>query len=162
MSHWYYNGSPITDLPTGSFGFVYEITNNISGKRYIGRKYATKRVKTKIKTKSISAKNKKKTQIKLKSSDWETYQGSCKPLLTDIIEHGVHNFSFNIIAFGYTRGQVNYLEEYIQFMTNCVLSQDYYNNSIGSRGYIAMNNNQDLLNIVNSLPSNIIPHRNYL
>lgn len=150
-SHWKYNGEPLNDLPPGAVGFVYLITNTVSGMKYVGRKYATRRVKSKINTTSKNALNKKKTKIKVKESDWASYTGSCIPLNKDIDSHGKDKFQFEIIAFGHTKGIVNYIEEYIQMSFNIILRSDFYNNSIGSRRYIAMNNNEKLLNIITSL-----------
>jgi hypothetical protein len=150
-SHWKYNGEIITDLPPGSIGFVYLITNTTNGMKYVGRKYATRRVKSKINTTSKNAINKKKTKIKIKESDWATYTGSCIPLNQDIEKFGKDKFVFEIIAFGHTKGVVNYIEEYIQMAYSIILRNDFYNNSIGSRRYIAMNNNEKLLKIISSL-----------
>lgn len=151
MSHWTYNGSPFTEIPTGAVGFIYKITNLTTSQMYIGRKYVTRRIKSKINTTSLTAKNKKKTKIKIKESDWATYTGSCKPLNDDILSLGIDSFKFEILYIGTTKGQVNYAEEYIQFMTHAVLDPMYYNNSVGSRGYIAMTNNVKLLESIQTV-----------
>ena len=38
-SHWLYNNELLTEVPSKAFGFVYMITNTLTGKMYIGRKY---------------------------------------------------------------------------------------------------------------------------
>ena len=34
---WLYQGTPVIELPEETVGFVYLITNNLSGKKYIGK-----------------------------------------------------------------------------------------------------------------------------
>ena len=35
---WLYNKEPITEIPEGAIGFVYLITNQATGMKYIGKK----------------------------------------------------------------------------------------------------------------------------
>ena len=37
---WIYQNTTVTELPVDCVGFVYLITNNLSGKKYIGKKLA--------------------------------------------------------------------------------------------------------------------------
>ena len=37
---WIYNDKKITELPEDCVGFVYQITNTINGRMYIGKKLA--------------------------------------------------------------------------------------------------------------------------
>ena len=54
---WSYQGKEITELPEGTVGFVYIIINQITGRKYIGKKLA-KFSKTTYKT--VKLKNGKK------------------------------------------------------------------------------------------------------
>ena len=130
-THWKYKGDVLHELPDDVYGFVYRITNKITGKKYIGRKY----IKTVRRVKKGNRKNRKRI---VGESNWRTYLGSSKELLADIEEYGIENYSFDILAFGYTKGQVNYLEEAIQYKLNVLVDDTYYNNSIGSRKYIGL------------------------
>ena len=104
-------------------GFVYLITNNVTGKAYVGRKYIYRFSKGKI----------------VGESDWRTYWGSCKPLIADIKELGAENFTREILRFCITKADTNFAETEEQFkrevLTACLSNGDraYYNNNIMSR-----------------------------
>jgi hypothetical protein len=66
----------IETLPEDCVGFVYLITNNMSGRKYIGKKLA-KFSKTSYKIVKLKNGNKKRKRIKSKiDSDWQLYYGS--------------------------------------------------------------------------------------
>jgi len=70
---WYYENQLIEELPETCVGFVYLITNNITGRKYIGKKLA-KFSKTSYKTVKLKNGNKKKKKIRSKiDSDWRDY-----------------------------------------------------------------------------------------
>jgi len=137
MSHWLYKGEQIQDVPEGTFGFIYLITNLLNNKKYVGRKYVSSTRK-----KPLTAKQKregKKRQIKVTTeSDWREYMGSSKPLLEDIAKYGKDNFRFEILIFAETKGQTNFLEETAHHKLNVLIDPDFYNDSIGPRRYMGM------------------------
>jgi hypothetical protein len=151
MQVWYYKGQVVQELPPEVVGFVYRITNLLTGKMYVGRKYVQKRVKTKVKTKSKTAKSATKTRVRIKESDWKTYQGSCKPLLVDIQQFGVQHFMFEVMAWGYSKGQVNYLEENVQHKLDVLTDPRYYNDSIGSRKYLSVKLDETFRKVVSQI-----------
>ena len=61
---WTYNGKKITKIPDEYEGFVYLITNNTTGQKYIGKKLA------KFKTTKPPLKGKKNKRRGYKESDW--------------------------------------------------------------------------------------------
>lgn len=79
---WTYNGQPITelsDMPEGTFGFIYKITNGETGQYYIGKKQVVSVRKRKFGKKEIAAledKRMKKYEMVQKESDWKTYRSS--------------------------------------------------------------------------------------
>lgn len=124
---WLFNGEPFTDDKLENFfGFVYLITNKITGKKYIGRKYfySTNRIK------QVGKKNRK---VVRKQSDWKKYYGSSKTLLADIAEHGSNNFKREILSLHESRGDVNYQEIKQQIVEDVLNKEDYYNDNILSR-----------------------------
>ena len=131
MSHWSYKRKPFTDIPDEAFGFIYRITDKKKRKKYIGRKYfySTRRVKQKGKT---------RRKVVTKESNWRVYVGSSKLLTESLLTHGKSNFTFEILAIGYTKGLVNYMEENIQHKLDVLTNPAYYNDSIGSRKFIGI------------------------
>jgi len=127
LSPWTWRGQSFTENDVGKwFGFVYEITNTITGKRYIGRKYfySTNRVKQK---------GKKNRKIVRKQSDWQKYYGSSKTLIADIELHGKENFKREILSLHEGRGDVNYHELKEQIVRDVLNDDTYYNDNIFTR-----------------------------
>ena len=70
---WLYEQQQINQLPEECVGFVYMITNTVSGKRYIGKKLA-KFSRTSYRVVKLKNGNKKRKKIKSKvDSDWQLY-----------------------------------------------------------------------------------------
>jgi len=81
---WIYKGSNITelkDMPKGTIGFIYKITNGKTGEYYIGKKNVTSTRKRKFGKKEIALltdKRLKTYEMITKESDWRTYRSSNK------------------------------------------------------------------------------------
>ena len=79
---WTYNGQPITelsDMPEGTFGFIYKITNGKTNEYYIGKKQVVSIRKRKFGKREIAAledKRMKKYEMVEKESDWKDYRSS--------------------------------------------------------------------------------------
>ena len=96
---WFYQGQEVTELPEDCIGFVYIITNKLSGRKYIGKKLA-KFSKTTYKTVKLKNGNKKKKKIRSKiDSDWQTYYGSSPNLTDDVVQLGTDNFTREILYY---------------------------------------------------------------
>jgi len=116
---WNYNGTEFTEEMIGdNYGFVYLITNKLTGKKYIGKKFFYS-----SKTKVLKGKKKK---IKV-SSDWQTYYGSSAEVTKDVLQLGQENFSREIIYLCKSKGECGYLEAKEQFLKGALESDDYYN-----------------------------------
>ena len=130
---WIHKHNIIETLPEDCAGFVYEITNMLNGRKYIGKKIATF---TRTTQKTVTLKNgtKKKRKVKtVKPSDWADYWGSCQELLDDIQKHGIQNFRREILHFCPTRAMCSYLEAKEQFISGAIESDRYYNGHIQVR-----------------------------
>jgi hypothetical protein len=130
---WRYQDTPVENLPEECVGFVYQITNNLSGRKYIGKKLA-KFSKTTYKT--VKQKNgiKKRKKIRTKiDSDWREYYGSSPELTADVIKLGTENFSREILYYCKSKSECSYIEAREQFSRRVLESADYYNGHIQVR-----------------------------
>jgi Putative endonuclease segE, GIY-YIG domain len=130
---WLYQGNPVDNLPEETVGFVYIITNNLSGKKYIGKKLA-KFAKTTYRTVKLKNGTKKKKRIRSQTdSDWREYYGSNDALKADIIKLGTENFTREILYYCRTKAECSYVEAREQFTNRVLESTDYYNGIINCR-----------------------------
>ena len=130
---WHYQGALVTELPEDCVGFVYCITNNVSGRKYIGKKLA-KFSKTTYKTVKLKNGNKKKKKIRSKiDSDWQEYYGSNIELNKDVETLGTDNFSREILYYCTSKAECSYIEAREQFDRKVLESKDYYNGHIQVR-----------------------------
>ena len=130
---WLYEQKQIETLPEDCVGFVYLITNNISGRRYIGKKLA-KFSKTSYKIVKLKNGNKKRKRIKSKiDSDWQLYYGSNDQLNQDIAELGADNFTREILFYCKSKAECSYIEAREQFNHRVLESDDWYNGQISVR-----------------------------
>lgn len=130
---WLYEQQQIETLPEDCVGFVYLITNNLSGRKYIGKKLA-KFSKTTYKTVTLKNGNKKRKRIKSKiDSDWQLYYGSNDQLNQDIERLGAENFTREILFYCQSKSACSYIEAREQFNHRVLESDDYYNGQIVCR-----------------------------
>jgi hypothetical protein len=123
----------VESLPEDCVGFVYLITNTVSGRKYIGKKLA-KFAKTTYKVVKLKNGNKKKKKIRSKiDSDWLTYYGSNDELNRDIQTLGQENFKREILYYCTSKAQCSYIEAREQFRHQVLESDAYYNGQISVR-----------------------------
>lgn len=92
------------------YGFIYETTNLINGKKYIGqKKYDNNRM-------------------------WPSYLGSGTTLRKAIKKYGKENFKRIILAEAYSKEELDQLEIYYIAKFNAVKSRLYYNLAYGGDG----------------------------
>lgn len=130
---WTYRGSIINELPEDCVGFVYLISNTITGRKYIGKKLA-KFSKTTYKTVKLKNGTKKKKKIRGKiESDWQTYYGSSPNLTTDVVALGTDKFTREILYYCKSKSETSYIEAREQFERKVLESDEYYNGHIQVR-----------------------------
>jgi hypothetical protein len=130
---WLFEHSQVETLPEDCVGFVYLITNKVTGRKYIGKKLA-KFSKTTYKTVKLKNGNKKRKKIKSKiDSDWQEYYGSNIELNADVEKLGVDNFTREILYYCKSKAECSYIEAREQFRHKVLESDDYYNGHIQVR-----------------------------
>jgi len=125
VGHWILNEGMLIEDST--FGFIYEITNTILNKKYIGKKQCTSRIKRK------PLKGKTRNRIDHKESDWKLYTSSSNELNEDIQKYGKDKFIFKIIKTCNSKWALAYYEIKEQLDQNVLLSDKYYNGIINVR-----------------------------
>jgi hypothetical protein len=119
---WTYKGQEFLEENIGdSYGYVYCITNTITGKQYIGKKFFSK-----AGYKTVKGKRKKVR----KPSDWLTYWGSNKTLIEDIQNLGEQHFRREILHLCTNRSDCAYLELREQIDRRVLESDGFYNDWI--------------------------------
>lgn len=108
-------------------GFVYEITELDTGKKYIGKKFFWK-----PKTLPVTKTRKRRVKTRVQS-DWKKYYGSSKELQQLVEDNGGDNYKREILKLCQTKGQCSYYEAKYQFEFDVLLSDDYYNEFIGCK-----------------------------
>jgi hypothetical protein len=130
---WIFENEVIEQLPEDCIGFVYLITSNLTGRKYIGKKLA-KFSKTTYKTIKLKNGTKKKKKIRSKiDSDWMEYYGSSIELNKDVETYGKENFTREILYFCKSKAECSYIEAREQFSRRVLESTEYYNGQISVR-----------------------------
>lgn len=130
---WLFEDSVVETLPDDCVGFVYLITNLVSGRQYIGKKLA-KFSKTSYRTVKLKNGTKKKKKIRSKvDSDWREYFGSNDELISDVAKLGINQFRRQILFYCKTKAECSYVEAREQFARKVLESDLYYNGHIQVR-----------------------------
>ena len=127
QNNWTFQNKEITELGEEVVGFVYQITNTVNGRMYIGKKLARfKRSRPPLKGR------KKKRRYKVES-DWQDYYGSSDELTMDINKLGKDKFTREILFYCKSKAELSYVEAREQFSRKVLETNDYYNGHIRVR-----------------------------
>ena len=128
---WHYNGEvydPAYDeIPEDVLGFIYIITDTESGEKYIGQKRMRK-----PKTLPITKSRRRRVKT-IVESDWRTYYSSSSIINENVAAGRSARYRREILHFGKSKGDLNFLEAKEQFARGVLESDDYYNGHIRVR-----------------------------
>ena len=124
---WVYNNVIFEVTPEEYQGFVYQITELHTNKKYIGKKNFWK---PKILPINKTRKRRVRTRVE---SDWKTYFSSSSQIQKLVEESGEEKFKREILKLCKTKGEMSYYEAKLQFENNVLFRDDYYNEFIGCR-----------------------------
>ena len=137
--NWYYKGEVMTsteDFPPQTFGFVYRVIHEPTGKIYIGKKVLQFTRKAKLTKKDLAVyegEKGRKPSYKhvISESDWKTYYGSHKEILALIKEGKQTEFKREILTCVTSKKLLTYEETKALFIYSVLEKPDeFYNDNI--------------------------------
>ena len=137
--NWYYKGEAMTsveDFPPSTFGFVYRVIHEPTGKIYIGKKVLQFNRKAKLTKRDLAlyeGQSGRKPSYKrvVKESDWKTYYGSHKEILALIKDGKEDDFKREILTCVTTKKLLTYEETKALFLYEVLIKPDkYFNDNI--------------------------------
>jgi len=147
---WTYKNKKIGDItqfPENTFGFIYIVTHNPSGKSYIGKKvlYHTRKVKIgKRELEKLQGVVGRRPSYKLavKESDWLSYYGSQKEIKQLLLEGKKDEFERTILKICSDKKSLTYFEVKYQMIYQVLEKPDeFFNDNILGKFYT-----RDLIN----------------
>ena len=128
---WLLEGKPYDpkyeEIPPEYVGFVYRITDTETGEKYIGQKRFRK-----TKTLPIT-KTRKRRKRTLVESDWRTYYSSSQVIKENVVAGHTDRYKREILSFGYSKGDLNFLELKEQMDNNVLFDDTYLNGILNAR-----------------------------
>ena len=118
---WIYKGNTITelkDMPKGTIGFIYKITNGKTGEYYIGKKNVLSTRKRNFGKKEIALltdKRLKTYEMITKESDWKQYRSSNKQVQDWFKDKENDQLELRILRFCSNTKSLTYYELQEQF-----------------------------------------------
>lgn len=139
---WLYQGkmvNNISDMPDGTYGFIYEVKHIPTGIKYIGKKVLFFERNKKLGKKALEAlKEERKAagiggRVPLKQkvvteSDWKTYHGSHVEIKKLLKEDGPESFLRTILVFVPNKKLLTYYETKYLFINEVLENRDNYIN----------------------------------
>ena len=119
----------IEDMPEGTFGFIYEVIHNPTGRRYLGKKVLQ------FNRTLPPLKGMKRKRKVVKESDWKTYYGSHVEIKGLIKEGKQEEFSREILQYVPTKKLLTYFECKYLFIKEVLEHNEYINDNILAKFY---------------------------
>ena len=129
---WNYKGREIwqrEQMPDGTYGFIYEVVHNPTGRKYIGKKVLE------FNRTLPPLKGQKRKRKVVKESDWLTYYGSHQEIKQLIKENKQEEFSREILEFIPTKKLLTYFECKYLFIKEVLEHDKYINDNILAKFY---------------------------
>ena len=132
---WIYDGTPFTRAMfekltgDGVVGFIYNIENTETGEKYIGQKRFFSQRKKPYTTK----KGTRRRRTVVRESDWMEYYSS-NTLLNEMVAEGrTESLTREILRFGYSKGDLSFLETVEQINCAVLFDPTYLNGIVNCR-----------------------------
>lgn len=129
---WNYKKEEIwqrAQMPDGTYGFIYEVVHNPTGRKYIGKKVLE------FNRTLPPLKGQKRKRKVVKESDWLTYYGSHQEIKQLIKEGKQEEFSREILEFVPTKKLLTYFECKYLFIKEVLEHNEYINDNILAKFY---------------------------
>lgn len=129
----------ISDMPEGTYGFIYETLHVPTNKKYIGKKVlyfernkrlgkrALEALREERKSKGIGGRTPLKQKV-ITESDWKTYYGSHKDILKYVKEGQPTDFKRTILCYVPNKKLLTYFECKYLFINEVLENKDSYIN----------------------------------
>ena len=136
----------ITDMPEGTYGFIYRVTHIPTKKKYIGKKVLffernvklgrkeTEALREERKAAGIGGRVPVKKKV-VKESDWKSYYGSQTEIKALVKSSKPEEWSREILDFVPTKKLLTYYEIKHIFICNALEDSDFLNDNILGKFY---------------------------
>lgn len=146
---WRYKDKLITDIsdmPEGTYGFIYKVTHLPTQQKYIGKKVLyfernvklgkreTEALKEERKAAGIGGRVPAKKKV-IKESDWKTYYGSQEEIKKLVKSSKPEDWSREIVEYVPTKKLLTYYEIKHIFINDALENTDYLNDNILGKFY---------------------------
>ena len=114
------------NIPDDALGFLYRITENSTGKFYVGIKQVSKKIRRK------PLKGKKRNRISIVESDWRKYCSSSGEI-SEEIKKDESKYTFEILSFHPSKTLLKYAEAEFLVKNNCLFDKKCFNQMFNYR-----------------------------
>ena len=147
--NWRYKDQLITeisDMPEGTYGFIYRVTHLPTKKKYIGKKVLffkrnvklgkkeTEQLKEERKSQGIRGRVPGKKEV-IKESDWKTYYGSQTEIKDLVKKSKPEDWSRDILEWCSNKKMLTYYEIKHIFINDALENGDFLNDNILGKFY---------------------------